>query len=150
MNKNRKKLGWFAVTLASVGLGVTGIAAAQPVNDGGARKAEMLAKYDTNHNGTLDPDERTALRADMRARFEARRAELVKKYDTNGDGTLDQGERTAMRDAMVKERFAKLDTNQDGALSLDEFEAGHAHRHHGRFGMRGHHHGGFAKPDAGK
>lgn len=141
-----KKIGWLAIALASVGF--TGIAAAQPGPDcdqGGPsaeRRTEALKKYDANQNGKLDPDERQALRDGMRQKFEARRAEMLKKYDANADGKLDQAERDAMRADFVKERFAKLDTNHDGSLSLAEFQAAKPPADHfgpHRFGR--HHHG---------
>ena len=52
----------------------------------------MLEKFDTNHNGTIDPEEREA----MKAQREARRAEMLKKYDTDGDGKLSDTEREAL------------------------------------------------------
>ncbi|PYQ55163.1 MAG: hypothetical protein DMF78_03140 [Acidobacteria bacterium] len=56
----------------------------------------MLERYDTNHNGKIDPEERAAIKADR----EARRAEILKKYDTDGDGKLSPAEREAMRKDM--------------------------------------------------
>jgi Ca2+-binding EF-hand superfamily protein len=46
-----------------------------------ARKAELLAKYDTNHDGKLDEQERAVMRDEMlTARFE--------KMDLNKDGQI--------------------------------------------------------------
>jgi hypothetical protein len=61
----------------------------------------------------------------------ARKAEMLQKFDTNKDGKLDDKEREAARDAMITERFKKLDTDGNGVLSLSEFKAGKA-----KFGMR--------------
>ena len=76
------------ITAACLVGGVAGIAAA----DGGgrtfdraAKKAEMLAKYDTNKNGVLDPAEKEAM-------HEARAEEMFKKLDKDGDGKLSLAE----------------------------------------------------------
>ena len=62
-------------------------------------------------------------------------AALLEKYDTNKDGKLDDAERKAVRVQLAEERFKKLDTNGNGALSLEEFKAGMAEREgHGRHG----------------
>ena len=53
------------------------------------RHARMLARFDTNHNGVLDPDEKAAM--------EKFKAERLAKYDKNGDGKLDASERQAMK-----------------------------------------------------
>lgn len=46
-----------------------------------ARRAEMLAQFDTNRDGQLDEAERRAMR-------DARATERFKKLDTNGDNVL--------------------------------------------------------------
>lgn len=46
-----------------------------------AKKAEMLAKYDTNKDGKLDDQERAAMR-------EAKTIERFEKMDTNKDGQV--------------------------------------------------------------
>jgi hypothetical protein len=46
-----------------------------------ARQKEVLATYDTNHDGTLDDAERKAMR-------DARLAERFQAMDKNGDGKL--------------------------------------------------------------
>lgn len=56
-------------------------------------EARMLAKFDANHNGVLDPDERAAME-----KFKAeRKAQRLAKYDKNGDGKLEKSEKAAMR-----------------------------------------------------
>lgn len=75
-----------------------------PPADAAARKAKvhehMLRKYDVNHDGQLDANERAAMKADRAAR--------LKQYDTNGDGKLDQNERAKMRaDRKAMKRAAK-------------------------------------------
>lgn len=72
-----------------------GVAAAQPAPNADrkadfkamrqAKKAEMLQKFDTNRNGTLDPAERTAM-------HETRVLARFKKLDTDGNGVLSLAE----------------------------------------------------------
>lgn len=66
------------------------------------------------------------------------KAEVLAKFDSNKDGKLDATEKQAMQDARALKQFAKLDTDRNGLLSIEEFKAG---RHHqGRMGrgkMRG-------------
>ena len=49
----------------------------------------MLAKFDANHNGVIDPDEQAAM--------DKAKAEMLAKYDKNADGKLDKTEREAMK-----------------------------------------------------
>lgn len=80
--------------LCAVLAGGVGIAAAQPAPAPGsepqkteraekwaAKKAEMLAKYDTNRDGKLDANERAAMK-------EAKAIERFEKMDTNKDGQV--------------------------------------------------------------
>ena len=53
---------------------------------------ELLEKYDKNHDGVLDADERAAMKKDQ----PARKAERLRKYDKNHDGKLDESEKAAM------------------------------------------------------
>jgi hypothetical protein len=69
----------------------------------------------------------------MKEAFAAKRAARVARFDADKDGSLSPAERAAMKEQLASERFAKLDTNGDGKLSLEEFKAGQGH--HGR----GHH-----------
>lgn len=115
-------------------LGVTGVALADR-GDGpadGDRKAAIMAKFDTNHDGKLDDSEKAAMRAAFKEKRQERRAELVARFDTNKDGKLEPEERKAMKDTLTAERFAKLDTNHDGVISLAEFQAGAGRGHHFR------------------
>jgi Ca2+-binding EF-hand superfamily protein len=77
---------------------------------------KKLARFDTNHDGVLDEKERAA----MRASWKERREERVARFDANHDGVLDDNERAAMRRAFQQRIFTKLDVNGDGQLSVDE------------------------------
>ena len=137
MSITKKKLGLAAILVTLVTGGVIGVASA----DGGgadrdARRAEMIKKFDTNGDGKIDDNEKQAMRDAMKAKHEQRQQEMLAKYDANKDGKLDDGERQVMRDDLAAQRFAKLDTDGNGSLSLAEFKAGM--KEHGGFG----HHGG--------
>ena len=118
---------------------VAGVAAAGPHLD----RAEVIQKYDTNKDGQLSDQEKTALRADMKAKHEQMKQQMLAKFDTNKDGKLDDAERQAAKNVRQEERFNKLDTDGNGQISLSEFKAGHQGKQ-GRFGgMRGHRGGHF-------
>ena len=57
------------------------------------RKAEILAKYDTNKDGKLDAQERAVMR-------EQRTVEAFKKMDTDGNGQISLDEFKAARGKM--------------------------------------------------
>jgi len=127
-----KNMGAIAVLVASLAGG--GAVALAQSDDSGApegMRAKILEKYDTNHDGELDDAERAAMRADFQAKRAARRQEMLARFDTNKDGKLDANERKVMRDTLAAERFKKLDTNGDGMISPQEFQAGAGH-----FGQR--------------
>src|SRR5215470_3620755 len=125
------KMTAIAALVGSLGVGGA-VALAQ--GDGGAApegmRAKILEKYDTNHDGKLDDGERAAMRADFQAKRAERRAKMLARFDSNKDGKLDANERKVMRDTLAAERFKKLDTNGDGVLSLQEFQAGAENFHH--------------------
>jgi Ca2+-binding EF-hand superfamily protein len=132
-----KKIG----ALAAVAFTVLGGSVAALAQEGG--RARLLEKYDTNHDGTLDANEKAAMREQMRQMREKRHAAMLARFDVNKDGKLDPGERKAMIDTLATERFKKLDANGDGVVSLDEFRAAAAtHRHRFGFGL-----GGFGAPE---
>jgi Ca2+-binding EF-hand superfamily protein len=116
---------------------VAGVAVAGPHGS----RAEVIQKYDTNKDGQLSDQEKTALKADMQAKHEQMKQEMLTKFDTNKDGKLDDAERQAAHEQRAAERFKKLDTDGNGSLSLAEFKAGHQGKQ-GRFGgMHGHRRG---------
>jgi hypothetical protein len=81
------------IALVLCGSLLCGVAAAQPAGAGKAdrkaqheaKKAEMLKTFDTNKNGKLDDNEKTAM-------FEAKTLERFKKLDTDGNGVLSLAE----------------------------------------------------------
>ena len=66
-------------------------------------KARIMAKYDLNKNGKLDPDEMAAIRKD----FAADPSGELKKYDTDGDGKLSDDEIAKMVPGSGKKSGAK-------------------------------------------
>ena len=102
-----------------------------------SNQAELLRRYDTNHDGKLDEDElavahEAMLKQDFNGPASARggkfRAAMVKRFDRNGDGQLDENERAEMRKALL----ARFDKNGDGRLDdteraamREEFKAEH-------------------------
>src|SRR3569623_832006 len=67
---------------------------------GGAARAEILQKYDTNKDGKLDDAEKAAMR-------DARATEAFSKLDTNKDGQLSLDEFKAGRAKMGMHRHAR-------------------------------------------
>ena len=57
-----------------------------------AAPSDVYAKYDKNCNGTLDADEKAALKKD----FEKDKTGPLKAYDINGDGKLSDDEIAAI------------------------------------------------------
>ncbi|MDP3195018.1 EF-hand domain-containing protein [Tabrizicola sp.] len=94
------------------------------------RKAEFAAA-DTNGDGALSPEE---LSAHQMARIQARMAErtqaMIDNMDNDGNGSLSEDE---MGQGPGERHFARLDTDNDGAISKAEAEEARQHR-----GKRGH------------
>lgn len=91
-------------------------------------KAKFFAKYDKNHNGVIDPDEKDAIRKDYAANPDGD----LKRFDKNGDGKLDDDEIAAIKppsgkgkagSTAVLDFFAKYDKNHNGVIDPDEKDA---------------------------
>src|SRR5947199_9717611 len=65
-------------------------------------KAKFFAKYDKNHNGVLDEEEKDAVRKDYAANPEGE----LKRFDTNKDGKLDNEELAAIEPPGRKKEIA--------------------------------------------
>jgi Ca2+-binding EF-hand superfamily protein len=117
--------------LAAVTAGGVGWVAVADPFDGPPSAEKLIEKLDSNKDGKLDVNELKAMK-DLRAQH---RQEMMKKFDANNDGKLDEAEREKLSQEKTAERFKKLDTDGNGALSLQEFQAGKRF-HHGRHGRR--------------
>jgi hypothetical protein len=86
-------------------------------------RAALMARFDRDHDGRLEPAERHAAaralrklarRLDRQARRQAMREQrlgaVIQRYDLNGDGNVGPGE---MPPAMAR-RLRHLDRNRDG------------------------------------
>lgn len=101
----------------------------------GGRAELLLAVYDSDGSGTLEPGEIAALQGDIEARCEARLAKLVEEFDADGDGELSDEEWQAAEAALLercqsrqRERLA-----DDAADGVGPFGAGAR----GRAGLAG-------------
>ena len=159
--KNTVLLSGLAVAIV-MGATVQGVASAD--GHGKHRSHYSFEKLDTNGDGKITQEEMTA---HIQSRFEAtdvdgdgslsrdelvdritkraaERAEkradhILKKRDANGDGILSPDE---MQKGYAEKKFAKADTDDDGAISKEEYKAAKA-----KYGKHGKH-GGEAKDAA--
>ena len=87
--------------LCCLGLFAPDLASAKDKNKGGNKPTEeqrtaakaLLAKYDANANGILDPDEIATLKKD----YAAGKASDAKVFDANNDQALDESEINTIR-----------------------------------------------------
>ena len=86
-----------------------------------AHRTAMFTAADTNGDGALSTDE---LAARELARFSEtmadRTARMLEHQDANGDGSLSADE---IGDGPMEDHFARIDTDNDGAISKAEAEA---------------------------
>jgi Ca2+-binding EF-hand superfamily protein len=103
-----------------------------------AHRAAMFAAADTNGDGSLSADE---LAARELARFTEtmadRTARMIERRDANGDGVLSADE---IGEGPMEDHFARIDSDDDGAISQAEAEAAGErfaeHRGKRRHGMK--------------
>jgi Ca2+-binding EF-hand superfamily protein len=94
------------------------------------RQRELLEKFDQNHDGRIDDQEKLAARSYMRGKSgggpQERYKKALKLFDKDGDGKLNETERAEAEKA--REEFqanreavlAKFDANKDGVLNDEE------------------------------
>jgi Ca2+-binding EF-hand superfamily protein len=77
------------------------------------RMYDVLRKLDKNNNGTINPGELKAARAQL---VEDRLDHLFSKLDTDEDGYISRDEAKGR----ILEHFDNIDTDEDGYISRDE------------------------------
>lgn len=132
MRKSIKILLGTGVLAAAVATGVAAQSAAveTAVKQSGVAKARLVQQSATPQPAATAaatrPTTRPALpapQADVtRAQAIARAEALFTQMDANGDGRLTQEDRTALRERMSGERFSRLDTDSNGAISRTEWD----------------------------
>lgn len=130
MKLNLKK---FCVSYTFAFLGC-GFLLADPGELFAKRKAEIMKKYDVNHDGRLDVRERLVMREEIlkekkEGKGDSGRGrgmippELIEAFDKNKDGDLDEAEQKEMN-ADIRKRFGDMvenyDQNSDGELKGQE------------------------------
>ena len=110
-----------------------------------AKRAEWIAQWDTDRSGDLSSEELEAIRQSIRERIETRRAERFNEL-AGEDGSLSLDEFSAipgislLSEERVQALFHRMDADQSGGVSLDEFNA--RLRPHGRSNN-----GGIERPE---
>tara|TARA_R110002074_G_scaffold74963_4_gene171674 strand:- start:30 stop:518 length:489 start_codon:yes stop_codon:yes gene_type:complete len=142
----------FKILIASIGGaialgGLSGAAVAGKMHEGGGgRMGVMLSMVDTNGDGKItraeadgfrdaqfakfDADKNGSLNADeYRALMEDFRRQMMMarfaKHDTNGDGAISKDE----MGGRISQMFERMDRNDDGVIEGDEMGRGHHGRH---------------------
>jgi hypothetical protein len=79
---------------------------------------EFLAKYDVNEDGSIDEEERQAIKEERQAARAGGRA----KIDIDGDGKISLDQRELLRKRIIAKRAEKFTeiAGDDGVLSLTE------------------------------
>jgi Ca2+-binding EF-hand superfamily protein len=99
-----------------------------------AHRAAEFAAADTNADGAISPDELAARElARFTERLPDRTAKMIEARDNDGNGSLSLAE---VDEGPVQNRFARIDSDNDGAISKAEAEAA-AEKMRQRKGKRG-------------
>ncbi len=101
-----------------------------------ARGAARFAQTDADGDGALSLEE---LQSAMQKKSEQRAAKMMEHLDADGDGKITQDEmKVGLDGKRGGDRFARADTDGDGALRKAEFEE--AQKHRGKHGKKGKRH----------
>jgi uncharacterized protein (DUF2141 family) len=85
-----------------------------------AHRAAMFTAADSNGDGALNSDELAARElARFSERLSDRTARMIERQDDNGDGSLSADE---IGEGPMEGHFARIDTDNDGAISQAEAE----------------------------
>ncbi len=136
-----------ALVVATAAAGIT-IAHADQGDDKGlggrhgqraAARAERLERFDANHNGVLDPEEKAAARAEWEAHRKERQARLLERFDANHNGVLDPEEKDAAKTTFRANRgrqqarmIEKFDTNHNGTIDPEDVRQRHQRKNESR------------------
>jgi Ca2+-binding EF-hand superfamily protein len=108
-----------------------------------SHRAAMFTAADTNGDGALSADELASRElARFTERLSDRASRMVERMDDNGDGSLSADE---IGEGPMEDHFARIDTDNDGAISQAEADAavdrlaehGGKRRHGKMDGMKG-------------
>lgn len=126
MNVSFSRPGWrSAMSLLPLLASALLLGADEPVSFA-RRRAELVARYDANHDGRLDDAERERMRAARgKERLGSRAgsmipAEFLAKYDTSKDGEMQPEEWKVAWDAETKVLTETYDADKDGQLGKTE------------------------------
>lgn len=91
-----------------------------------AQKAARFSAADTNGDGKLSLEE---MQANAQSRMAKRMAKMIERLDTDGDGALNESELSQRGNR--GDMFARLDSDESGGISKEEFEKAREHRRGG-------------------
>src|ERR1041384_5720451 len=86
----------------------------------GPSQAQLLEKFDANHNGVLDPEEKAAAKAEWESHRKEREAKMLERFDANHNGVLDPEEKEAARKEFRARREQGREQHQ--AKLLEKFD----------------------------
>ncbi|MBL9054018.1 MAG: EF-hand domain-containing protein [Tabrizicola sp.] len=91
-----------------------------------AHRSARFAAADTNGDGAIDVDELAAHElAEFQEKLAKRVQHMIDNKDNDGNGSLSADE---IGKGPAEENFARIDTDNDGAISKEEAEAALKHR----------------------